>query len=541
MKGTKILTIAFVFVAVAAGLFAAGQSAPPAPAASGTMPTGPVSYPINTNVTLTYWTPISAKLTQTFTNNADTPFGKYLVKTTGINIQWIHPPLSGSDEAFNLMVASGDLPDIIERPWFSYPGGPEKAIQNGFIIKMNDVMDKYAPNLTGYLKANPNYDKMVKTDSGSYYCFPFIRDSPICLIFQGPIIRQDWLDDVGLPMPQTIDDWHTVLTAFKTKKGSPAPFTFEWTNSGYYETLAFPLAYNAPARFFVWDDGKVHYGPIENGRRDFLRVFAQWYSEGLIDPDLISMKQANVTQKMVSSTSGASFGTLASRMGSWIQAANANGQPINLVAAPYPVLNKGDKPKMTATELPYSSSQDGNAGISGKSKNVALAARLLDWGYSNAGHMFYNFGVEGESYKMVNGYPQYTDTVMKSPLGYTIDTAIASYARAASNGPLVQDGRYQEQIFALPVQKAGAQLWAIDGATNYPLPPVTATVTESQELGRIMNDINTYRNEMEVKFILGQEPLSDANWNNYIATVKKMGIDRALEIQNAALARYKSR
>jgi putative aldouronate transport system substrate-binding protein len=54
-----------------------------------------------------------------------------------------------------------------------------------------------------------------------------------------------------------------------------------------------------------------------------------------------------------------------------------------------------------------------------------------------------------------------------------------------------------------------------------------------------MNEINTYQNEMELKFILGTESLS--NWSTYVSTIKRMGIDRAVEIQNAALARYNAR
>jgi putative aldouronate transport system substrate-binding protein len=54
-----------------------------------------------------------------------------------------------------------------------------------------------------------------------------------------------------------------------------------------------------------------------------------------------------------------------------------------------------------------------------------------------------------------------------------------------------------------------------------------------------MNEINTYQSEMEIKFILGTENLS--GWDTYVSTIKRMGIDRAIEIQNAALARYNAR
>jgi putative aldouronate transport system substrate-binding protein len=46
---------------------------------------------------------------------------------------------------------------------------------------------------------------------------------------------------------------------------------------------------------------------------------------------------------------------------------------------------------------------------------------------------------------------------------------------------------------------------------------------------------------MEIKFILGTEAITDASWNTYISTINRMGIDRAIEIQNAALIRYNAR
>ena len=71
------------------------------------------------------------------------------------------------------------------------------------------------------------------------------------------------------------------------------------------------------------------------------------------------------------------------------------------------------------------------------------------------------------------------------------------------------------------------------------VPPVTPTAEESKEMARIMNDINTYRDEYTLKFILGTVSMDE--WDNYVSTIKGMGLDKVLEIQNTALERYKSR
>ena len=72
-------------------------------------------------------------------------------------------------------------------------------------------------------------------------------------------------------------------------------------------------------------------------------------------------------------------------------------------------------------------------------KDVETAARLLDYAYSEEGHMLFNFGVEGESYTMVDGYPTYTDKILNNPEGWPLAQSLAAYIRGNYNGPFVQD------------------------------------------------------------------------------------------------------
>jgi putative aldouronate transport system substrate-binding protein len=498
---------------------------------------GFISYPLQTDVALTWWLDFNNNVSPNFTNLGEAPFGKGLQERTGIKITFQHPPTGGADEQFNLMVADGNLPDIMERNWLNYPGGPEKAISDGVILRLNDIMEKYAPNFTAYLRAHPEVDKMVKTDNGSYYAFPFIRGDTGLLTSRGLMIRKDWLDEMGLQVPETMDEWHTVLTAFKQRKNSPAPFTFEYTGSGLNDVLCFALAYKAPNGWFVGDDGNVHFGAVEPGRRQYLTTMAQWYKEGLIDPDIGVVQNQQVAAKMTGETSGASMGWLGSRLGVWTNAAKAHNPKYELAAAPVPVLQKGDKPVMGTTELPYSA--NGTAAITGSCKNVETAARLLDWAYGEEGHLYYNFGIPGESYNLVNGYPAYTDVILKNPNGWPVAQGLGAYVRSVYNGPFVQDIRYFEQYMVLPAQKEGYKTWTVEGSLKYTLPTITPTPEESREFARIMNEINTYRDEMELKFILETENLS--NWDSYVSTIRQMGLDRATAIYQAALTRYNAR
>jgi len=145
-------------------------------------------YPIKGNPTLKVWAGnISSKAIKT---NADAVWEPELQKITGVKIDWTH---SMSADQFNLMLASGDLPDIIYSDWiYAYAGGPTKAIENNLVIPLNDVIDKYSPNLKKYLKANPDVDKRLKTDEGKYGVYPTIRDDMTLRVYW--YVRIGWMN-----------------------------------------------------------------------------------------------------------------------------------------------------------------------------------------------------------------------------------------------------------------------------------------------------------------------------------------------------------
>lgn len=495
------------------------------------------SYPMKTNDTFTYWTTLNQNVSANYSNLGDTPFGKAWMEQTGVEIEFLHPPTGQDNEQFSLLLADGNLPDMMEYSWMTYPGGPEKAINDGVIISLNDVFEKYCPNLMAYLKANPDVDKMIKTDAGNYYVFPFIRGDEVLTNTIGLMLRQDWLDDINMEVPTTIDEWHTVLTKFKEEKGASAPFSYEYTMGALTDQNPFTYAFNTSKSFYLGSDKKIHFGAVEEGYKEFLSTFSQWYKEELIDQDLATLALDQVSAKMTNGSAGASIGWAGSRMGVWINAAIATDTEYSLVAAPYPTINKGDYPEFGQKENRYPN--QGSVAITTSCKDIETAARLLDYAYSEAGHMLFNFGVEGESYEMVEGYPTYTDKILNNPEGWPLAQSLSAYIRGNYNGPFVQDKRYLEQYYTIDSQKETNKIWGATNAVNHAIPPITPTSEESKEFSTIMNEINTYRDEMTLKFIFGTESLD--KFDEYVKTIEGMGLERALEIQNAALDRYNSR
>ncbi|PQP89100.1 extracellular solute-binding protein, partial [Paenibacillus sp. AR247] len=453
---------------VLAGCSSGGKSGEDA--AKGASPGGAAesaTYPLKTDEKLSYWGEINGNLVGIKATHDEIPFFQKWQEKTGVPLEFTAPPTGQVKEAFNVMLASGDLPDMIEYNFIGdFPGGPEKAIKDGYILKLNDLIDKYAPNLKKYLQEHPDIDKMVKTDSGSYYAFPFIRGDEYLRVFQGPIIRKDWLDELGLPVPETIDEWTATLRAFKEKKGAAAPFSVVSKPRFFNESGngAFIGAFGVN-RGFYQEDGKVKFGPAEPGFKEYLKLFHDWYKEGLIDKNIATADTKAVDGNMASGATGATIGNAGGGIGKWQPLVEANDPKAILVAAPYPVLNKGDKPKFGQLNQAYAS--EGTVAVTTAAKDPALAVRMLDYGYSEEGHMFFNFGEEGVSYNMENGYPKFTDLLMKNPDKLAPAQAISLYARSSYNGPFVQDKRYAEQFFALQTQRDAVEVWKNTDAAKY--------------------------------------------------------------------------
>ncbi|MFD0711837.1 extracellular solute-binding protein [Paenibacillus sp. GCM10027626] len=494
---------------------------------------GEVTYPISGGVKLKYWLHLPPNTSATVKNIAETEFAQELKKRTGVEVEFIHPAAGEEAEQFNLMIASGDLPDIIQYSWTQYPGGPEKAISDGIITKLNDLQQKNAPNLTKYLQDHPDIDKMVKTDEGSYYSFPFIRGDQSLLVSAGPILRKDWLDELGLQVPTTIDEWHTVLTAFKDKKGSVAPL------SPYYNfqsTLAwgtFIGAYGIAKGFYL-DGGQIKYGPIEPAYKEFLTTMNQWFTEKLLDNNFATLDAKMVDANVMNGKSGATVASAGSGVARWTTAMKEKDAKFQLIGAPYPVLNKGDQPQFGHYTLPYVGY---GAAISASSKHKEAAAQFLNFLYSEEGLRLANFGIEDTSYTMVNGKPVFTDLILNNPDKLPISQAMARYTLSHDMGPFVQNPDVMQTM--IPVQAEAVKTWASTNAAQHFLPPIFVTAEEGDEMAKIMNEITTYGDEMLLKFIMGSEPIE--NFDKYVEQMKKLGIEKAISMQQAALERYNKR
>lgn len=492
-------------------------------------------YPIEGDVTLTLAMVDNATVNAYAKNLFDTPLGKAWQEATGVNIEVIQ---CANDDAIKLLMAGGDLPDLIYVNTGFYTGGAAKAIEDGVFEPLNDYME-YAPDLKAALESNKMWENTNKTPNGDIIGAPFIKGDEKLLYISGLMIRQDWLDDLGMDIPQTPDEFIEVLRAFKEKKGATIPFTL--TNSSlselhYYGAVTTP--FDLVMSMWYQVDGKLKLGFAEPGFKDTLAFLHTLYSEGLLDPNFMSNDNNICRSNMVNGVSGVTYDAQGGGLGNILKAGQEKDSAFDLRAMAPLVAKDGD----VVLYGGRGSATTYNALVmTPECKNKEAAVKFMNYGYTEEGHMLLNFGIEGESYTMVDGYPTYTELITNNPDGLTMQQALMQYTVSASNGPMIQDGRYMEQYAATPQQKEALVTWSGNNmAAEYEVPILTIAEEDVSEFNMLWADMITYIKEMIIKYITGEASLDNYE-TEFRNKLDEMELDRILELRQNALDEFYSR
>lgn len=494
-------------------------------------------YPIDTDETLTIW--VGGHPTSVTATIAEHAWYQGFAEKTGINLEWIEPTAGASaEQAFNLMIADKTLPDIII---YAEPVKNAAAyIADGIIIPLNDYIEEYAPNLNAYFEANPTLANTYKTDDGQIFCFPQFGEG---MSNTGLVIDSTKLEECGLEVPTTIDELSEVLTAFHETYGI-APFTMLTQtmdiecmgNYGVMNTIY--DAYGIPNRycFFRDQDQVVHFSVLEEGYRQALAQLAEWYAAGYIDPDYASVSYRDVSAK----AAAGEVGVMVADFEVWARINAITGtEENNWIAVQDPVLNEGD---ILWGFNSASSTMANGAVITTACDNVELAMQLLDYAYSPEGIVYFNYGIEGESFTFdENGDPHYTDLYRNGPLG--MDEYANIYTPPVCGhvtfGYNSYDAGFERNS---EIMREAERIWN-EGLTRdffWQMPMLGPTAEETERFADLNTTIQTYCGEMHHKFLTGSLSIEE-DWDDFMNTLEEMGVSELVAIKQAQLDRFNAR
>lgn len=474
-------------------------------------------------VTLTYWVPLNPSVSKFISSYNENIAYQEAMKRLGINIEFIHPAVGQAAEQFNLMLLSDTLPDIIASA-NQYVGGEFQGMRDGVYMDLTDKIPELAPDYYSLLQSDKEFYREATDNDGkivAFYAYKQLGDPP----FTRWILNEQVLKDLSVEIPKTIDDYEAMFDKMLGKGITP----YALTASGYEEQL---MGLWDVVKGFYIQDGEIKFGQMQEGFKNYLALMSEWYSKGYISKDFAGL-DINTIHTLFDT---GAIGTFTDAIVSNYNRGEAQG--IKVVSAPYPRLQDGQKLHYLSANLwPKMTPDECNAVISKDCKNVEAAMKFLNYGYTEEGAELLNWGVEGVNWNWNGDQRVYNDTMLKNE---KFGTEEASYIYKIHFAPKL----------TFPDMECHANLLKSEGALNarlqwaddpdidstLQLPPFQLTADQQQRLGEIMTSINTYCDEMVLKFIAGAESLD--NFDSYVETIKSMGIEEALQMEQEGYEAY---
>lgn len=496
-------------------------------------------YPLDSDITLTYWTSIDTNNLNYLENGDINNHHAWQVALSnmGIDVDVYFESMMAAAEKASVLIAAGDLYDIMSGFTSYYPGGGESALEDGFVYNVLDYADS-CPDYMKLIKSDPDVYARVVTDAGNIPSFYHLVDRQVGP-GNGSYARKDWLDALGLDVPVTVEDWENTLLAFKDAYNPKYPYLLDCSgfNSGHAIVSAYGVAgsnFSQMNQDHPWYqiDGKVYYGMNTDGLKEYVTLMHKWYEEGLIATDFTSFAAFEVSQDFNDAAANDAgiwngFETIDLRWNELAEDPNFEQLPI-----PDPVLQEGDTLHLSGV----TSMVDHPAYVVTTScDHPEEAFAFCNYWYTYDGYVLANYGVEGEGMELdENGLPHYTDLVLNPAEGMTVSIAQFLYSVNFVSGLFDMNRAVSYNIGCRPVWGSNR-----DNAYDLPYSNLSLTAEESTEYNTIMSDLDTFTAERVVRFITGELDLSE--WDNYVAQIQDMGIETATGILQDAYDRYLAR
>ena len=467
------------------------------------------------------------------------PIMEYITGKTNISLELLEQNMMTANEKFNLMVASQDYPDIISAFDESYSGGAVKGYEDDVIIDLTDLMEENAPNYMAYIQQDQQNYRDAYNDDGQMLFMNGYNDNYVQA--RGNVIRQDLLDKLGLDTPVTYDDYHDVLEAFKNDGIAYPIWMPQALQGGALLSAGFGVSgytLQQSGTHFFQKDGTVYSSFLTEEYKEFLQLMAQWYSEGLMAKDFYAIvdDMGSASEPEILNGNVGVWYHMADKIGTYNKSASVEG--FHAVGIADAVQQEGDISHFYQNE---GSSKTTNKGISisVQAEDPEDILKFFDWFFTKEGSTVANYGIEGTSFEYdAEGNPQYTDLIANNP-DYTFQQIALLYCWADIPTIVDRDRSFkatytQDSLDAIELYGKNT-----DGAYEMPT-RLSFTAAESDEYASTIGDIETRADEQIVRFVIGELNF-DSDWDDFVQELKDMGLERCVELKQAALDRYYKR
>lgn len=457
---------------------------------------------------------------------------------SNVKINWDQIPAEGLTEKRNLALGSDNLPEI-----FHSTNMPDMDLlkygEQGTFLKLNDLIDEYAPNLKKIFDEHPDVKAAVTMPDGNIYSMPRLYEPEYTTLLLGdrPFVRGDWLEQLGMDNPTTTDELYDYLTAVKETdllgdgSGDEVPFGGTSINRlTNWLTGAFGVMNHGSKNKYIDLDPEteeLRFYPISDQYKEMLEYVHKLYDEKLIQQNIYSIETSQFHATGSEGLYGSTYHYSPDKIFS-----GEGGQ--NFIGGEALEGPNGDR---SFPHVGHPVVTLGSFILTKENKNPEASVKWMDYFYGDEGAKLFFMGIEDETFiEKDDGTFEYMDHILNSKEGLSMDQEISKYLTFPGGG---YPG-YVKEAFYNGSEDSELSRDASENIEPYIpdeiWPRFTYTEDENKHISTIGADLEKYVKEMTDKFIVGDESFD--NWDKYVEEVERIGLEDHMEVKEAAYERY---
>lgn len=481
-------------------------------------------------------------------------FTKWYEERTNIHVDWEVAPQENAEQKLNLVLASGELPDII----FGFTVTPAQEMiygEQGIFVDLAPLIEKYGPNTKKMFAEMPQIKAASTLPGGQIFGLPQVNDCYHCSMNFRSWIYKPWLDKLGLKMPTTTDEYYEVLKAFKTKDPNgngkadeiPLATTPRATGGGLENFLmnAFTYSNKYITDKLVLKNGKIDTVFDKPEWRMGIEYIHKLYKEGLIAPESFTM-DANQLKSLTIKNNEIVVGSVEAS-GAGVFMTDVHGKDTRW--ADYVAMEplKGPNGLRNAAWNPYPvpNGQWANFIITNANKHPEISMRWADGLYEQDATLRSVFGQEGVHWKWLggkesgklgmNGKPALWERIQNMNAAVQNITwqqrGISFRSSEFWGGELADMENNLDQVLLYRETKRAMEPFKQPLETI--VPPLFFNEQQASELADLTKTINDYVMEMFARFVIGDVDITK-EWDSYLKTLEKMNLKKYVQIHQDA-------
>ena len=462
-----------------------------------------------------------------------TGFPDQAAAETGIEIEWNSILNADWGDRKAVLLAGGDLPDAFMG---SICFGEADVLRNvGTFIALDDYIDEYMPNFKAVLESDPTMKALATAADGHIYGLPSKKPCRPTVANQ-MFINQTWLDNLGLEMPTTYEEFVDVLRAFKEQDANgngdatdEIPYGRGYADVVMFFCLPFGTTLGADnTSSLTVRDGEVVFIPTSEEYKEGIEWMHQCFEEGLIDKEIFTQDDSMRDAKLMAETPiiGVAPG--------WTADSTFGANADQYVALPALVGPDGNQ--YISSDPEHWNYSRYEFLVTSSCENPEKLLSWIDKFYTEDASIqnFYgSFGIGVEKDEEAGTY-----TVLEPNDGNSADT-FAWINSLRDFGPkYVADGFNDKVVYAGP--NGDASKLALDEEMKQyateAYPNVSYTVDQHSQLAIISSDILSYVAAMQATWVTEGGVMDQ--WDDYMGTLSMMGLDSFMQMHTDAYNTY---